>query len=50
MFTSTCILMLNNGMPPRVAGNRLSSFSRAFKPEIQPNPNLWVQCSNKNFL
>ncbi len=25
MFTNTCILMLNNGMPPRVAGNRLSS-------------------------
>ncbi len=25
MFTSTCILMLNNGMPPHVAGNRLSS-------------------------
>ncbi len=25
MFTSTCILMLNNRMPPRVAGNRLSS-------------------------
>ncbi len=27
MFTSTCILMLNNGMPPRVAGNRLSSLT-----------------------
>ncbi len=26
--TSTCILMLNNGMPPRVAGNRLSSLYR----------------------
>ncbi len=26
MFTSTCILMRNNGMPPRVAGNRLSSY------------------------
>ncbi len=25
MFTGTSILMLNNGMPPRVAGNRLSS-------------------------
>ncbi len=25
MFTSTCSLMLNNGMPPRVACNRLSS-------------------------
>ncbi len=31
MVTSTCILMLNNGMPPRVAGNRLSSYSDALR-------------------
>ncbi len=32
MFISTCILMLNNGMPPRVAGNRLSSYLIRFLP------------------